>query len=75
MHSLCIAVRHSSIGRQAAASGDARIGQKTEYGQNYEVGGTIEGPLGKSAEVASVWIILEKKDIPRFVTSFPGGKR
>ena len=58
-----------------AVSGDARIGQKTEYGKKYEVRGRLEGPSGKSAEVVSVWIVLEDEEIPRFVTAFPGGKR
>ena len=58
-----------------ATTGDAQIGQKTEYGQKYEVRGILEGPSGRSAEVVSVWIILENEDIPRFVTAFPGGKR
>lgn len=60
---------------ELAASGDARIGQKTEYGQKYEVRSRLEGPSGKSAEVVSIWIILEDEEIPRFVTAFPGGKR
>ena len=60
---------------ELAASGDARIGQKTEYGQKYEVRSRLEGPSGKSAEVVSIWIILENEQMPRFVTAFPGGKR
>ena len=60
---------------ELAVSGDARIGQKTKYGQKYEVRSRLEGPSGKSAEVVGVWIILENEEIPRFVTAFPGGKR
>ena len=58
-----------------ASTGYVRIGQQTEYGQKYEVRGILEGPSGRSAEVVSVWIILDNADIPRFVTAFPGGKR
>lgn len=58
-----------------AATGDARIGPKTEYGQKYEVRGILEGPSEKAAEIVTVWIILDSEDFPRFVTAFPGGKR
>ena len=60
---------------ELVVTGDARIGQKTEYGQKYEVRSRLEGPSGKSAEVVSIWIILDDEEIPRFVTAFPGGKR
>jgi len=58
-----------------ATTGDARIGQKTEYGQKYEVRGILEGLSEKAAEIVTVWIILDGEDFPRFVTAFPGGKR
>jgi hypothetical protein len=60
---------------ELAVSGNARIGQKSEYGQKYEVRSRLEGPSGNSAEVVSIWIILEDEEIPGFVTAFPGGKR
>jgi len=60
---------------ELVVTGDARIGQKTEYSQKYEVRSRLEGPSGKSAEVVSIWIILDDEEIPRFVTAFPGGKR
>jgi len=44
----------------------------TEYGQKYEVRGTIQGPSGKRAEVVSAWIILDGEDYPRFITVYPG---
>ena len=58
-----------------AATGEARLGQTTDYGQKYEVRGILTGSSGKTAEVVSVWIILTSDDIPRFITAFPGGKR
>lgn len=60
---------------ELAATGVARFGQSTKYGQKYEVRGILKGPSGKTAGVVSVWIILEDENIPRFATAFPGGKR
>ena len=46
--------------------------ERTEYGQKYEVRGTIQGLSGKRADVVSVWIILDGEDFPRFITLYPG---
>lgn len=45
-----------------------------EYGQKYEIRGTIAGPVGKTAVVVAVWIVLHGEDFPRFVTAFPGAR-
>jgi hypothetical protein len=59
--------------RDLALTGDAELGRDSPYGQKYEIRGTLRGPLGRSAEVLTVWIILFGRDVPRFVTAFPGG--
>ncbi len=58
--------------RDLAVSGDAELGQPSSYGQKYEIRGTLKGPLGKPAEVLTVWIILFGGNVPQFVTAFPG---
>lgn len=57
------------------ASEEAVPGQSSDFGQKYEVHGTIQGPSGRRAEVVTVWIILAGERSPRFVTAFPGEKR
>ena|SRR6266478_3507879 len=48
-------------------SGTAEQGQKSPFGQKYEVRGILEGPSGGRADV-----VIES---PRFVTAFPGEAR
>lgn len=55
-----------------ARSGDAIAGSPSPYGQKYEVRGTLTGPSGRSAELATVWIVLTGTEAPQFVTAFPG---
>ena len=56
-----------------AATGEATLGESTEYGQKYEVRGMLKGPSGRVAEIMSVWIVLAGQNTPRFVTAYPGG--
>ena len=58
--------------RGLAISGDAVPGQAIEYGQKYEVRGTLKGPAGHMAQVVTVWIVATGDNIPRFVTAYPG---
>ena len=51
---------------------DARIGEQTEFGQKYEVYGSITGPSGRNAQIVTVWIILGGEVVPRFITAYPG---
>jgi hypothetical protein len=55
-----------------AGSGDAEPGRESPYGQKYEIRGTLNGPSGKSARVLTVWIVRFERDVPEFVTAFPG---
>jgi hypothetical protein len=54
---------------------DAIPTERTEYGQKYEVRGDVTGPSGESAEIVTVWIVLEGEDRPRLITAFPGGEK
>ena len=48
--------------------------EKTKYGQKYEIKGVIKGPNGKEMMIKSIWIVLEREDIPRFITIYPEGE-
>jgi hypothetical protein len=54
------------------ASEDAIPGVSSDFGQKYEVRGTLLGPSGRSAKAVTVWIVLAGETTPRFVTAFPG---
>ena len=58
-----------------AIRGDATLGQKTLYGQKYEIHDTIQGPAGRDGPVVTGWIILIGEDFPRLVTAYPGDAR
>lgn len=58
--------------RRHAAEGEANEADVSILGRKYEVGGELTGPSGRSAQVITVWIILEGGDFPRFVTALPG---
>lgn len=53
-------------------SDEAVPGQKSLYGRKYEVRGTLVGPIGRRADVVTVWIILTGETYPELVTAFPG---
>jgi hypothetical protein len=53
-------------------SGDATPGQASPFGQKFEVRGTLRGPAGRQAEVATVWLVSNGQDFAHFVTAFPG---
>jgi hypothetical protein len=46
-------------------------GKPGTFGETYQLDGMLTGPLGRSVEVRSVWIIHATEDTPRFVTAFP----
>ena len=61
--------------RSMAETFEATPGQDSEYGEKYEVRGTLEGPSGARASVITVWIVLAHEDTPRLVTAYPGAER
>jgi len=50
---------------------DARLAEKTEFGEKYTITGHIVGPNGRRFGVTTVWIILSDEDAPRLVTAYP----
>jgi len=61
--------------RRHARENEALVAEANEHGQKYEIRGSVEGPTGRAADVAAVWIVLRGEDFPRFVTAFPGARR
>lgn len=57
--------------RQIAWQGAAEISERNSYGQKYAVRGTLRGQEGRSAEVVTIWIVLNGESTPRFVTVYP----
>jgi len=57
---------------QLAQSGKAVPGQRSLYGQKYEVRGTLVGPSGRRGDLVTVWIVLHGETYPQLVTAFPG---
>jgi hypothetical protein len=51
--------------------GTVTEGESSLYGRKFEVRGSLTGPTGRTAEVVSVWIVLNETDLPRFVTAYP----
>jgi len=60
--------------RGHAVENQASATEANEYGQKYEIRGTMGRPAGKTAVVVAVWIVLHGEDFPRFVTAFPGAR-
>lgn len=58
--------------RSAAIEVEAEIGERTSYGRKYRIRSILRGPGGRSAEIVSVWIVLEGEAVPRLVTVMPG---
>lgn len=58
-----------------AQSGEAVPGQKSSYGQKWEVRGSLVGPSGRRADVVTVWIVLQDETSPQLITAFPGEHR
>lgn len=57
--------------RQVAVRGEAQLVQESTFGRKYLVLGTITGPKGRTAEVATIWIIRSEDDTPQLVTVYP----
>ncbi|MBI2847017.1 MAG: hypothetical protein HYX82_03955 [Chloroflexi bacterium] len=59
--------------RELALSQDVARVEDTRYGQKFVVEGSLVSPSGETVQIVTVWVILKGKDIPRFVTAYPGG--
>lgn len=60
--------------RGHALDNEALATETSQFGQKYEVRGTLKGPAGKAALLVAVWIVLHGEDFPRLVTAYPGAK-
>ena len=58
--------------RSIIDANDATAGEKTEYGQKFEVRGIITGSNLQTVEIVTAWIILNGDYNPRFITAYPG---
>jgi hypothetical protein len=61
--------------RNQHLSRDAAPEARTSYGRKYAISATLVGPLGRSADVVSIWVVRAGEDFPRFVTAYPEGGR
>ena len=50
---------------------EALLLNSTECGQKFSIAGSISGPNGRVATIATVWIIFTGERAPRFVTAYP----
>jgi hypothetical protein len=57
--------------KRVALEGEAKVSERTDYGQKYIVRGTIGSMVGRGAKLLTVWIVLDGEDVPRFVTAYP----
>jgi hypothetical protein len=51
---------------------EATVGEKTDYGQKFEVRGVLSGTNRQTANIVTAWIMLNGENIPRFITAYPG---
>lgn len=58
---------------RAQLKNDAKIKDRTAYGEKYEIRGMVTGPTGQRAEIVTAWMILTGEEIPRIITAHPGG--
>lgn len=59
--------------RHLALERDAELGERSAYGQKYVVKGRVTGPKGRTAQLLTVWIVLNGQDVPQLVTLYPEG--
>jgi hypothetical protein len=58
--------------RRHAEENESSATEATQYGQKYEVRGSLSTPTGRTISLVTVWIVLHGEDFPRFVTAYPG---
>ena len=57
--------------REQHLSQEAIPGQKSHYGEKYEILAPLVGPNGKMRWLRSVWMIRKGESIARFITLIP----
>ncbi|KXJ42060.1 MAG: hypothetical protein AXA67_02775 [Methylothermaceae bacteria B42] len=56
-------------------NGNIEKQENTDYGTKLIVSGKLKSPSGKFAHLITVWIVKKGENFPRFITSYPGGKK
>jgi len=57
--------------RQFLEDHEAELLRATEYGDMYQIKGSLAGPNGRILNVNTIWIRLSKNSETRFVTLIP----
>lgn len=57
--------------RHLLAKYDADLSRQTSYGSLYTVRGSLAGPNGRTLNVVTIWITLDRDGLTRFVTLYP----
>ena len=50
---------------------EARLTERTRYGDVYEIRGILTGPLGVPLRVVTIWMIEHESQQTKFITLFP----
>ena len=50
---------------------DVKSSEKTQFGQLYEITGSLIGPNGKEIFVKTIWMTEIHTDITKFITMYP----
>lgn len=58
--------------RATGFRGKVSLGQQSEFGQKFEVSGTLQGPNGRVKSIKTVWLVPLGETGPKFITAFPG---
>lgn len=53
---------------------DAMFSSKSEFGDLFEISGTLRGPNSKLLSVSSIWMIEYETKLTKFITMYPKRK-
>jgi Domain of unknown function (DUF6883) len=57
--------------RKLARQAEVTKATVSPHGQKYVIVGQIESPTGRAANVRTIWIVDEGRDVARLVTAYP----
>lgn len=55
----------------ALANQEVLKSEENSYGTKYVIVGNITGPNGRSAEIATIWMLTTGNSLPKLVTAYP----
>lgn len=55
----------------ALASQEVLKSEENSYGTKYVIVGNVTGPNGRSAEIATIWMLTTGSSLPKLVTAYP----